>query len=520
MFRRDACVPPRRVRAGILPALCALITGGCASLPSLEGRVPSSALEDTSSTRLGRSVGVLEAGHPGESGIYALPAGLDAFAARALLANAADRSIDAQYYIWHGDRTGYLLFEALWHAAERGVRVRLLLDDNTTQGMDSAISALAARPNIEVRLYNPMVRRHARWTNYIGDFRRLNRRMHNKSFTVDNQVTVVGGRNIGDEYFDASDVAFADLDVAAVGPAVNAVSQQFDLYWNSASAYPAQALVGAGSPGAAAQLEEKFAATRADPASSSYLEALRKTNLVTELLDNRLPIEWAGARLVFDDPAKTLDTKQRTDELLLSRLLETTARPERQFDLVSPYFVPRKEGTRRLEALSAREVQVRVLTNSLASTDVTAVHAGYAKHRKALLRAGVELYELNRARSPHAKERNTHTASAASLHAKTFQSDGKVIFVGSFNFDPRSAKLNTEMGLVIDSAVLAGRLKAFFDTQVPTLAYRVELASEGTLRWVESTAEGPKIYDAEPYASAGRRVEADLLSILPIEGLL
>ncbi len=216
----------------------------------------TSALQDTDTTRLGRGVAPGLAAHPGKTGIYALSRGRDAFAARVLLAGAAERSLDVQYYIWHGDHTGYLLFEALWQAAERGVRVRLLLDDNNTSGLDATIAALDAHPNIEVRLYNPLVHRTARWTNYVTDFRRVNRRMHNKSLTVDNQVTVVGGRNIGDDYFAAGHgVAFADLDVIAVGPAVHEVSTAFDLYWSSASAYPAEKLLATGHPcnGGAAQ---------------------------------------------------------------------------------------------------------------------------------------------------------------------------------------------------------------------------------------------------------------------------
>jgi putative cardiolipin synthase len=251
--------------ARCLVAACVLLIAGCA-LPPLKGRTLTSALRDTDTTRLGRGIASELSAHPGKTGIYPLPVAQDAFAARGLLAGAAERSLDVQYYIWHGDNTGYLLFEALWRAAERGVRVRLLLDDNSTAGLDATIAALDAHENIEVRLYNPLVHRTARWTNYVTDFRRVNRRMHNKSLTVDNQVTVVGGRNIGDEYFAAGHgVAFADLDVIAVGPIVDEVSKSFDLYWSSPSAYPARSLQGQAAPGAAERLEATFAATRADP---------------------------------------------------------------------------------------------------------------------------------------------------------------------------------------------------------------------------------------------------------------
>ena len=241
----------------------ALGVTGCASLPPLEGRVETRALANTGETHLAKSVAPLAAAHPGKTGIHALPNPLDAFAARVLLAAAAEKSLDVQYYIWHGDQTGYLLFDALWRAAERGVRVRLLLDDNNTKGLDEVIAALDAHPNIEVRLYNPFVHRGSRMLNFLTDFARVNRRMHNKSFTADNQATIVGGRNVGNEYFGAGeDVLFADLDVLAVGPAVQEVSDAFDLYWNSPSAYPASLLVPKVAADARDRLKAKFVEVR------------------------------------------------------------------------------------------------------------------------------------------------------------------------------------------------------------------------------------------------------------------
>ena len=337
--------------------LASLITG-CASAPSLEGRTVTSALEHTEATRLGRAIAPRAAANAGKTGIHAIPEPRDAFAARAILAAAADRSLDVEYYIWHGDETGYLLFEALWQAAERGVRVRLLLDDNNTAGLDETIAALDAHLNIEVRLYNPLFNRGVRALNYVTDFTRLNHRMHNKSFTADNQATIVGGRNVGNEYFgEGSGVWFKDLDVIAVGPVAHDVSAAFDLYWRSSSAYPAASLVGGAGPDAAAALEAKFAEVRASPASKAYVESLRQTMLARELLDGKLPLEWTTAQLLRDDPAKTLDTTGRTDVLLLSALLQAAGRPEKSFDLVSPYLVPGEEGTAALVALAERGVQ-------------------------------------------------------------------------------------------------------------------------------------------------------------------
>ena len=474
-------------------------------------------------SRLDRSVGLLSAAHPGMTGIHPMTGAVDAFAARALLAEHAERSLDVQYYIWHGDTTGYLLFEALWRAAERGVRVRLLLDDNNTAGLDPTIAALDAHRNIEVRLYNPLRHRGLRLVNYLTDFARLNRRMHNKSFTADDRVTVVGGRNVGDEYFGAgSGVGFMDLDVIAIGAAVPRVSASFDRYWNSASAYPAERLVGTADTAAAAALQGRFASTRADPEAAAYLAALRDAPSVRDLLSGQISLEWSSAQLLVDDPAKTL-AKEKKADLLLSAMLRATGAPQRSFDLVSPYFVPGDDGTKALASLARAGVRVRVLTNSLAATDVSAVHAGYAKRRHDLLRAGVQLFELKPTAKAGKNEDARHLPgkSAASLHAKTFAIDGHRFFVGSFNFDERSARLNTEMGLLIDSEPLASGLVRWFDDTVPQLAYQVRLAGDGSsLQWVERTAAGETVHGAEPGAGILQRGWVRTLTWLPIDWLL
>ena len=512
-----------RVIASVVAALAALLAG-CATLPPPEGRSESTAFTDTAGTRLGRAVAPKVALHPGKTGIHAMPSPHDALAARVLLAAAAEKSIDAQYFIWHGDEVGNLLFEAVWRAAERGVRVRLLLDDLNTAGLDPTIAALEAHPNVEVRLYNPFVQRDARLLGFVTDFSRLNRRMHNKSFTVDNQVSVVGGRNIGNEYFGAgTGIAFADLDVMAVGEAVREVSKEFDLYWNSPSAFPAVGLVGTGGSETIAALQERFAATRVAPGVAEYADAVRDTPLVRDLLARDLSMEWTDVRVVYDNPAKTVEPGGSTDVLLFPLLVQTAGRPQRTLDLVTPYFVPGKDGTTSLVALAGRGVRVRILTNSLAASDVTAVHSGYAKRREELLRAGVQLFELK----PTAARESRETAlkfgsgSSSSLHAKTFAVDGERIFVGSFNFDQRSALLNTEMGVVINSAPLAQRLAGTFDATVPRIAYEVVLVPDGGgLVWIERTESGEKRYDTEPQTSWWLRMQVELLSVLPIEWLL
>ena len=523
-------MPDRFVRwpARVVAALFVTLLAGCATLPSLEGRATSTAAPDTAATRLGRAIAPEAARHRGLSGVLAFTAPLEAFAARVSLARAADTTLDVQYYQWNDDATGTLMLEALWRAAERGVRVRLLLDDINT-GLDGTLAEMDAHPAIEVRLYNPFVHRRSRTLDFVTDFGRVNRRMHNKSFTADNQAAIVGGRNVGNEYYGAgTGVEFTDLDVLAVGPIVRDVSAAFDLYWNSASAYPAGALLPPAPADARARREEAFAASRRDADASTYLEALRESPAVRSLLSSRLPLEWTGARLVRDDPAKTLDATANDQLLLLATLLPLVGQPEVSFDLVSPYFVPGDGGTAALEAMARRGVRVRVLTNSLSATDVGPVHAGYAKRREALLRAGVRLYEFKPAGGPPAgspppgdTKLGLSGSRAASLHAKTFAIDGRRIFVGSFNFDQRSARLNTEMGLVVESAALAGRLVEAFDARIPALAYEVRLRQDGGgLEWVERTPGGVVIHAVEPGTSAMRRAWIRMLETLPIDWLL
>jgi len=510
-----------RVGAGVL-VVAAAATYGCTSLPPLGQRTASVALLDTAGTRLGQAIAPLAADHPGLSGIHALSDGRDAFAARVLLARGAERSLDVQYYIWRNDLTGTLMLDALRSAAARGVRVRLLLDDNNTAGLDPVLSALDRDPNIEVRLFNPFGSRGWRSLGYLTDFSRLNRRMHNKSFTVDNQVTIVGGRNVGDEYFGvAGDMLFVDLDVLAVGTVVHEVSQDFDRYWNSASAYPVTALVDSAEAQPSGALAAQAAKVRTEPEAQVYLEAMRTSPFVEQLSGRRLPLEWSKTELVSDDPAKVLG-KAPADSRMVVDLGKLLGEPKRQVDLVSPYFVPSKRAAQGLVDIAQRGAKVRVLTNSLEATDVAAVHAGYAKWRHELLRAGVSLYELRRRWGPELPEsgRGRFGSSASSLHAKTFGVDGRSVFVGSFNMDRRSIDLNTEMGFVIDSPALAQRLARTLDESIPETAYEVRLDEEGKLYWIERSHGEILRYEQEPGTTIWKRAGVKVLSILPIDWLL
>lgn len=501
--------------------LILVVIGWCSRLPSLEGRTASTAMFDIDDTRLGKSISPKVTAHPGLSGIYPLADSRDAFAVRAGVAEAAERTLDIQYYIWEKDMTGTLLFEALHRAADRGVRVRLLLDDNTTSGLDPILAALDSQPNIEVRLFNPFVIRKPR-IGYLTDFSRANRRMHNKSFTADNQVTIIGGRNIGDEYFGATEgLLFVDLDVLAVGPVVSDVSRDFDLYWASASSYPADRILPAVNPAQIAEIAAAASAVEQDPAAVAYVNALRQSSSVHDLMEGRLPMDWARTHMVSDDPAKGLG--RAAPEVLFPRQLrEAIGEPATDVELVAAYFVPSTAGVDSLASLVKRGVKVRVLTNSLAASEGPYVPAGYTKYRKSLVEAGITLYEMRRL-TPNTRELKgvgLLGSSGSSLHAKTFSVDRARFFVGSFNFDPRSRKLNTELGFVIDSPLLAQEIEAAFNSTIPANAYEVRLSETGRLYWIERREGEVVRHDTEPGTSVWLRSTVWFLSLLPIEWLL
>jgi putative cardiolipin synthase len=546
-----------RVRGRTVPAavaLAAMLVSGCTSLPPLADRTESRAVPAAAGTRLHAAVGPWTSTRAGLTGIRPLTDGREAFAARLALAEAAERTLDLQYYIWHGDVSGRLMFEAVRRAADRGVRVRLLLDDNNTKGLDATLAALDAHPNVEVRLFNPFPSRRWRLLGYATDFGRLNRRMHNKSFTADGAATIVGGRNVGDEYFAATDaVGFVDLDVIAIGAAVVAVAESFDAYWASESAYPADRVLRAATPADVAAFEARGRATLESEEARRYADSVRASDAVRALMNRRAEWEWGEAQLVVDDPRKGLGRAARKD-FLMSSLEHVLGPIERELHLVSPYFVPMKEGVAMLAEMRRRGVQVSVLTNSLEATDVAAVHAGYAKRRKALLAAGVQLYEMKRSavmpgdaavdrrwftggrgREPNSgsaedvdgagtaesgRRRGGGSSGGASLHAKTFAVDRERLFVGSFNFDPRSAALNTEMGLVIRSPALASRLADLFAREIPQMAYEVRRVGDGSLDWIERYGTESHVHATEPGTTGPQRTAVGLMSLLPIDWLL
>jgi cardiolipin synthase C len=489
--------------------------------PTLQGSVPSSALPAEPGYGLLQKLGETDAHRAGLSGIHVLDEGGEAFAARRGLLRLAESSIDAQYYMWRGDLTGRLLLRDLLAAADRGVRVRLLLDDNTTAGTDDMLLAANGHANVEVRLFNPFMLRKPRALSYVFDLKRVNRRMHNKSLTVDGTASIVGGRNIGDEYFGAHpDFHFADMDVLTVGAVVPRIAQSFDAYWNSPSAYPLDKVLKRRTTPTLDALLTTLAELAESEAAINYKQFVSVTPLVSA--GGQVDFDWVPVELVVDDAAKGQGQIPRR-KLLLAGLQKRLGAVERSVDVATAYFVPGRFGSNYLSQTARSGKSVRVLTNSLASNDVVPVHAGYARYRKRLLRAGVLLHELRSARETKpVKHRGKKRlprfgASSSSLHAKIFVLDERRVFIGSLNFDPRSLYLNCEMGLMIDSTKLGNRIAGLMDRVIREQSYEPFLEPGNRLSWRDTDR---KVYRIEPGSTAKQRVVAWAMSWLPVEWLL
>ncbi|MBL4768903.1 MAG: phospholipase D family protein [Rhodobacteraceae bacterium] len=473
------------------------------SVPSMPDRSNSVFIPASDDTKLSVMLSPLVSQHPDTSGVMWLEQGFDAFATRILLINLAEDSIDLRTYIWQNDITGFLMLDAVRRAAERGVRVRLLLDDNGTPNLDTELAFLNSHPNIEIRLFNPFVLRSPRLATFVFDFMRVNRRMHNKSMNIDGMVVIAGGRNIGDIYFSASEaVNYFDLDVAVFGLAAAEVAADFDIYWASPSAVPVDLLLEPVETDSKV-LADSVAAARANPNSKSYADALEKSDTVRSLLSGTAQIEWVKVELVSDNPIKGQGLAERGD-LMIARLAKILGTPETSVTLVSAYFVPGDQLSNLLTGWSQNGVTVRTLTNSQEATDVLPVHAGYLKYRDVLLDGGIGIYELKSDQDSASlremfRRFDLTGSSSASLHAKTFMIDRDQLFVGSFNFDPRSTNLNTEMGFLIHSPKMAGTLADAFDRLTKTATYHVTLTAKGKKLWTEYTDDGTeRVYDVEP----------------------
>ena len=493
----------------------------------------SHAFVDTADTPLGAEAEVLANEKGALSGFSLMNEGGDAFAARLSLTELAVRSLDLQYYLWRNDLCGVLLLDALRKAAERGVRIRLLLDGNGALSLYSELAALSAASNVQVRIFNPFLSKRWHFLEYLTSFGRLNRRMHNKCFIADNAFAIIGGRNIGDEYFAVDEQShFADLDALAVGPIVGQLSTDFDRFWSSSLAYPLEALCDRAATSPVSALADRLSQVMNLPLAQTYVQTIRSAPSLQIGLSNSL--DWAPARLVSDDPAKALG-RAKPSQLLgnrLNRILET---PIREISLISAYFVPTAAGVDVFTAMREKGVEIRVITNSFAATDVWVVHAGYASYRKALLRKGIKLFELRGRRRSSGEKRNLLSSGASrrsgkagkilrstatTLHAKTFTIDRRRLFVGSFNFDPRSMHLNTELGCVIESPTLANRVEHALAKELLSSSYELKLSDRGKLVWMEHRAGMVIEHRAEPGTTAWQRIGIRALSNMPIEWLL
>jgi putative cardiolipin synthase len=494
--------------------------GGCAHLPERVPVADEFALAPAIDGALAQRVAPAEARHAGQSGFRLVGTGTEAYALRAYSAQAASGSLDIQTYIWHADLTGKLLARQALLAADRGVRVRILVDDLDARAKNEGLAALDAHPRMEVRLYNPMASRSGslRMAGEFGtNFKRLNHRMHNKSWIADNRIALVGGRNLGDEYFGAHDgTNFVDLDFLMVGPVVRDASANFDRFWNSPSNYPiAQLAPAAVTDAALARLRIVLELAQAELTAGPYAQVLREDPEVQALLDGGTRLHWATQwRFVSDDPMKArLPLSERSAVLKL--LLPAMHQARSELRLISPYFVPGPLGTEQLVAVRKSGVAVDVLTNSLAANDVAAVHGGYMRSRPTLLRNDITMWELKPTGSPDSRF-SLSGSSGSSLHTKAMITDDAAVFVGSYNLDPRSTSLNTEQGVLVTHPALAAELTDIFEREIQgNRAWKVSLQDD-RLAW----SDGTQTVHEEPGATTSQRFQAWLMKVLPVQSQL
>ena len=528
-----------------MPLLVTLaVLEGCASIPPGAGypKTPSTALASPEDTHLGARYDGLAREMSGQSGFRILSTGVDGLLIRVQLIEAAEKTLDLQYFIFRGDETGRLLTDAVLRAADRGVRVRVLVDDGATIAGDEQLMALDAHPNVQIRVFNPFsYRGHnnlRRGLEFVFHASRLDYRMHNKLLIVDNAVALIGGRNIGNQYFQIDpNSQFADDDVYSAGPIAAQLSTTFDEFWNSRFAIPAAALDNAGRTAAALALRRVQASEPAEQhllmleTNDIHFSALLASGEpLAGIISGQLPLVWAPARVISDSPdKKNVESGNRRGRLMARSVAEAARAAQSELLMVTPYLVPTKDERQLLHELRQRAVAIRILTNSLVSTPDPIAHSGYVKDRIPLLKDGVELYEL---RALLGNTRGSGQSARVSsfgnysLHAKLFVFDRERLFIGSMNFDQRSKHLNTEIGLMIDSPELALQTVARFDHMVMSanayaVAWRPSVTGgAGNVEW--STAEDGEavVYNREPARSYWQRLEQTFYSCLPISGEL
>ena len=492
----------------------AALINGCTTLPDDYEKETSVAITATEETSLGISASRWVAANNGKSGFYPLQSGMNAFAARLRMIERAEVSIDAQYFLMKSDSAGHIFAQELIRAADRGVRVRFLLDDIFSSVSDEELFILDAHENIEVRLYNPIAKKGVFYFNYLSNFKRANRRMHNKSFTADSQITIVGGRNIADEYFDLNlDSEFEDFDVIGVGEVALDVAEKFDSFWNSSGSLPLEALDVEFTQEQLEKVRRQMIENFREAHDSIYQGAMINPMIETLVEQNEqlYPADW---EVITDDPAKLRSSVATEQQQLMNRLNEFKQAANDEIIVITPYFVPLEPGLNFWREITNKSVRVVVLTNSLASTNHIAVHSGYSSYRKQLIEMGVELYEARAdavsqpAELPNAPDNRT-------LHTKLIIIDRDQVFAGSLNMDPRSIQLNAEMGVYINSPELAQELRTEFFDDIKDSAYRVTLDQKGKLQWL-ATIDGKQVIEtSEPQSSRWRRFKSWFMKIVP-----
>ncbi len=457
----------------------------------------------------------LSAGRGGDAGFVPLLSGTDALGARLRMIEAAERSIDLQTFLIKPDAAGTLVWLELYEAAERGVRIRLLFDDVFTTARDDRIATLDAHPNVEIRVFNPLSRNSTTAMNFVLDFARVNRRMHNKAMVVDGTLAIIGGRNIADEYYQiGTDHEFADFDLLVTGAVTDEVSDAFDLYWNDRWSVPLEHIATA-DPEPLEDVVARFRDQSETELVSIYSAAVASTFLQS-IADGAAPVREGTARVVVDHPDKLRSRPGRGPAAVAQAFYDALETARDDILIMTPYFVPQQALADLLVAQSERGVQVRIVTNSLASTNHAYVHGGYAGYRERLLAAGVELLEV-RADAPALV---TGHNTPLTMHTKLAVIDGQTVFSGSTNVDPRSFNLNTEIALVIESRSLADGILSRINTVASDYAFEVRLGPEGSMTWHYGGKAGPETYDTEPGARFLDRFIARVTGWLPVEGQL
>ncbi len=508
-------IPNHRTLSSICCLLLMAIVAGCASAPLDYPKQASVAIGDTSNTREAAEVNKWMEGKTDINGFYPLVAGFDAFGARLLLIDDAEASIDAQYFLMKPDHAGLVFASKLMEAADRGVRVRLLLDDVFTSVEDLDLAVLNDHPNIELRIFNPIARKGIYAFNYLGHFSLANRRMHNKALVVDNQVAVVGGRNIAEEYFQLETTGeFLDFDMISVGPVVREVSTEFDTYWNHKLAVPMEALYTNKDAEKLQKARTALLQNMRDSGDSIYAEAIN-TPLMKQLNELSLSPYIAEARLLTDDPQKLLEDVSDEQQIVVNEMRKALLAAEEEIIIFTPYFIPRKRGIELVKQLHEKGIRIVVITNSLATNNHTSVHSSYASYRKDLLKAGVELWEARADAAKITTDDGQTQLEHLTLHTKGILIDKKRIFVGSLNLDPRSIDINTEMGLLIDSPEMGAMLTESALSGIPDMAYRLQLGDDNKITW-HATIDGKQVIETkEPQTSGWRRFQAWFLKIAP-----